>query len=126
MSKHKFHKGQTVFFLSDPEFYDDELDGEIAKGVITGCFTEDDELYYEINTSDGIYERPAADLYTTLDGAKQVVDDYFAECREHSMECVAQCKEDLHDAMIGLRNLKKRIRHWQSKSKHLQEELEKK
>ena len=126
MSKYIFHEGQTVFFLYDPEFYDEDLEGEIAKGVIIERYTQDDELYYGITTSDGIYDRPEEDLYENFDNAKQVVDDYFADYHEQAIARVNECKKGLHDAMLKLRQINKRIKRWEAKSKQLQEELEKK
>ena len=125
MSKYIFNKGQTVFFLYDPEFYDEDLEGEIAKGVITELWTANGEICYGITTPDGIYDRLESDLYVTFYEAKRVVDAYFADYHEHSMARVNECKEELHDAMLDLRKINKRIKRWESKSKQLQEELEK-
>ena len=126
MSRHRFHKGQTVFFLYDPEFYDADLEGEIAKGIITECYTQDDELYYGVTASDGIYDRPEEDLYETFDEACSIVYDYFADYHEHAIAHVNECKEELHDAMLELRQVNRRIKRWETKSKQLREELEKK
>ena len=125
MKPYIFHEGQTVFFLYDPEFYDDDLEGEIAKGVITERYTQDDEFYYGITTSDGVYDRLEEDLYETFDEAKHVVDDYFADKHASFTDYVDQCKEDLRSARSALNTLNKRIKRWEAKSKQLQEELEK-
>ena len=118
MSCHKFKKGQTVYFLVDPEFYDDECDGEILQGVITRRYMQDDAPCYDLHTSDGEYERLEEDLYATREETEKVVEEYFTECRSDAEQHIAEAREQLTYAKSYLANLNRRINHWRAKSKH--------
>ena len=113
---YKFRKGQTVYFLADPEFYDEDCDGEIIEGVVTRRYTEDDSPCYDLKASDGEYERLEEYLYSTLDEAKESVNAYFAEWRADEEECVKQARQDLKSAKSSLAALDQRIHRWQVKS----------
>ena len=114
---YKFHKGQTVYFLADPEFYDEDCDGLIIDGVITGRNTTD-EICYDIKSSDGYYyERIEDYLYATMDEAKEAVNAYFAEWLADAKDSVDEAKRDLKDAKVHLAEINKRINRWKARSK---------
>jgi hypothetical protein len=113
---YKFHKGQTVYFLADPEFYDEDCDGVIIEGVVTRRYIEDDSPSYDLKASDGEYERLEEYLYSTLDEVKEAINAYFAEWRADEEECVKQARQDLKSAKSSLAALDKRIKRWQAKS----------
>lgn len=113
---YKFSKGQTVYFLADPEFYDEDCDGEIIEGVVTRRYTEEESPCYDLKASDGEYERLEEYLYSTLDEAKEAVNAYFAEWRVNEEECVKQARQDLKSAKSALADLDQRINSWKVKS----------
>ena len=113
MSHYKFNKGQTVYFLVDPAFYDEECDGEILEGVVIHR-SHTDGIEYVLQSSDGQYERAEEDLYATREEVEQAVEAYFIYWRKDAQSQVTEARKQFIDAESYLADLDKRIKRWRA------------
>ena len=113
---YKFNKGQTVYFLFDPTFDDEEEDPAILVGTIHHFAEDYDTNCYNICSNGDHYEREEEDVYSSLEEATEAVNTYFAEILVEQKENIAQIKAELKEAKADLAALDQRINKWQVKS----------
>ena len=111
----KFNIGQHVWFLiSDPatEENPEYLEGDITKRYIDDEWHGSPDAVYEIQTSDGVYEREECDLYASFDELRAAVDEDLEYWVGIAGKRIKEITEELAEARVDKAAAEKRLRDW--------------
>ena len=114
----KFKIGQHVWFLLGPMAQGGDLEyreGDITKQDAVANFHGSPDAVYEIQASDGVYERDEREIYASFDEVCAVVDANLEYQVCMAGQRIEEIAKELQEALANQEAAEKRLRDWNSR-----------